>query len=308
MERMTETVNNHTRVNFELLDLINKELSTRPTFKQAIQHFKLNVPRVSGEVSQYNVSPSEAVKREEKIGPEVKALTQKYYEPDEEEELPGTVKDKKPGQSSLLVDTHYIDFMLSNMEEERQYEMNLLKRQTQLLQKNFDRFELVFDKEVKHMDIKVNDSLRKLKRLAALVEKNFSGRFIYFKKKSVFAALKRYAKLRERRRTFITNMTQVFSNFQQRNAMIKYKEFVNDQRADELQLKDKRYHKKVEKLQKITQEHHKQLVPVSVFSLDLMSFRSQRRPAKILRNSSLAWTSTARLRSSKTCRPMSITP
>ena len=105
------------------------------------------------------------------------------------------------------------------------------------------------------MERKVADSLNKLKRLSGLVEKNFSGRFIYFKKKNVFAAIKRFAKMNSKRRHLLTAMTQVFSNYQQRVAMVRYKEFVSDKRSGELMLKDQRYHKKVENLQTVAKEH-----------------------------------------------------
>ena len=77
------------------------------------------------------LSEGEQSSRDEKISPEMKELSKKYHFPNEEEDdLKGTIKDKRPMQSALYVDTHYIDFMLSNMEEERLYEMNELKRKT----------------------------------------------------------------------------------------------------------------------------------------------------------------------------------
>ena len=132
-----------------MIELMNCELMTRPTFKQAMESFRQCIPtiveaRIQEKEKQLKSALVQKMKAEgdaaqeeeveEKRAPLkqkdlARQISEKYSQKESILSADG-LESKDPLKVDLYVDTHYVDYMLSGVTGECMYEIFDLKRRT----------------------------------------------------------------------------------------------------------------------------------------------------------------------------------
>jgi len=128
---LVSTLDYHASFHYKILGLLNAELKTRPTFRQAIDHFKRNVEPEEAVVKKYFRPSDKESERKKGIKKNIKIISSEYA--DMEEQKFGKGQDDSKKDYELFVDSTYLDFMLSNVENDRYKQMKDFKA-------NIDRF------------------------------------------------------------------------------------------------------------------------------------------------------------------------
>lgn len=182
----------HVSFHHRVLSLLNSELKTRPTYRQAVEHFRRNVKPENAVVKRYYLPEGEEQERKKQVQKNVKVASHQYSQL-EDEKVNDQKTNLKTDEYELYVDSTYLDHMLSTMENERYKQMKHLKRTLDRLNDDHILF-----KETTNTSINTNERLLFDTRDIALSNRRCLGNLLkekrdYILSKRVFYALKSYS-------------------------------------------------------------------------------------------------------------------
>eukprot|EP00347_Sterkiella_histriomuscorum_P005895 403354866 len=222
LQGLANRINHHQQIHFDILDVLNGELKTRPTYRQTIENFRLNIPRIKEARVQERdeqLTAKNSQRKPLKDDSIVKMVSDRYFAKDNKFLAVDGIKSKDPNLCELYVDTHYIDYMLNNLNQESQFLFEEVKRKVEDNTTNINKLLDSHEREYKWIQTQMFRTIKQSNKTNNLLTRTVLNKFIYQRKKLLYGEWKRHILRKQTRDHKMKHMISIFYKFHAQQAM-----------------------------------------------------------------------------------------